>query len=276
MRTSIIVLLVGLAADSLATNAVGQAFLAENLKKTGIGVLQNGLQLKVCSLGTGTTSPLETTEVTFHYAGWSVEEYQKSPKGFTFSSSFERDKPVTSTLADTNLILGLAFAMTIMRAGDVFELYVPAELAYGDKGTEDGLIKPDEVIIITLQLLEVKAGGRAYRELPAGVPVGGCDPIPEVGVKTGPPSFGLVEALIFFGAVLGVGVICALLQWKKKRDVKKALKGASGGAPPGAPLPAGWEEQQDPGTGRTYFYNTLDGSTVWTRPTQPAGAANYT
>ena len=82
------------------------------------------------------------------------------------------------------------------------------------------------------------------------------------------------RSLDFLGAVLGVGVICALCNEEEAGREEGAERGKRRGTTGGTF--ASWVGRAARPWSRTHFYNTLDGSTVWTRPTQPAGAANYT
>ena len=255
------ILLVGLPV-ALASNAAGQAFLDEHQKQTGVGTLPNGIQIKICGTGTGNVSPRAGTKASLHYAGRTVTEYTKVPKGYTFASTYETSTPVN--VAPTEVVPGLGFAMTIMREGDIFEVAVPSELGYGAQGTSDGVIGPDEVLIYTVQMLSVDPAGQTYRKL-SNAPVGGCDPLPTMGETTGAPGHphGLLGG-IFIGIVGLIGLLAAGYYYYSSPQK------AGGGSSSSKELPPGWTEMHDDGAGRTYFYNTLNGESVWTRPTKPA------
>lgn len=277
------------------SNAAGQAFLDRNAQAPGVGVVPvrgADLQLKICAAGTGQESPMPDTPCTIHYEGRFAEEWDKSPKGPTFDSSFERSEP--ASFAPTGVILGWGFTLVnFMRVGDVFELYIPSELAYGDDGTEDGVIPGGAVLVFTLQLISIDGPAQEYLGV-GNAPVGGCDPLPALGVATGAGSgSGGGNSTTLF-AVFAVCVIAGggYFYYKRKKQQEEAgaegkpvgamTTTAAGAAPPpkgvapppaSTALPEGWQEMADPSAGRSYYYNTVSGETTWTTPTQPAGAA---
>ncbi|CAM9334767.1 unnamed protein product, partial [Ascophyllum nodosum] len=125
----------------------GKAFLEENKGKEGVIETSSGLQYKVIKSGPedGKT-PLKTTKCLCHYRG-------KTIKGDEFDSSFKRGKP--TAFAPNQVIKGWTEAMQMMKEGDHWELYIPSELAYGDKQRSD-LITPGAVLIFELELIEVQ------------------------------------------------------------------------------------------------------------------------
>lgn len=275
------------------SNAEGTRFLDVNKRKRGVGTLKNGLQLKVCAMGTGQQSPLPTDDFTVHFTARTVGEYVKEPigvKGFTFESTFENKKP--KKIKSSEALAAWKSVVPYMRAGDVFELYSPSELAYGEKGTAGGLVKPGAVVIFYLKLVSIQGTGKPYRSLGNQIPVGGCAPEPALGVKTNDPSLASGSSTGYLG-LLGLIVVGAGGYYYYQQQQKKTAE-ASGGvtistADPNAPaapmspappppgggdaLPDGWQEMSDQQTGRSYYYNTTNGDVTWTRPTQPAAAA---
>jgi FKBP-type peptidyl-prolyl cis-trans isomerase FklB len=130
----------------------GETFLAENKAKEGIKTLPSGLQYKVISEGTG-KSPKATDEVVAHYRGTRID-------GTEFDSSFKNNKPVTFNL--DQVIKGWTEALMLMKEGAKWQLFIPANLAYGENGRqvvgENGLqtvIAPNAVLIFDVELISV-------------------------------------------------------------------------------------------------------------------------
>ena len=123
----------------------GQAFLKENGKKPGITTMESGLQYRIIKEGKG-EKPLETSEVTVHYEG-------KLLDGTVFDSSYERKQPATFKL--NQVIRGWTEALKAMPEGSTWELFIPADLAYGPGGIP-GRIGPNEVLTFKVELIEVK------------------------------------------------------------------------------------------------------------------------
>lgn len=120
-------------------------FLKANSKKSGVKTLASGLQYKELKAGTGAT-PKEDSLVVAHYAGRLID-------GTEFDSSYARGEPMEFPL--NNVILGWQEALKLMKAGTKWEVYIPAELAYGEQGA-GGVIGPNETLIFEIELLEVK------------------------------------------------------------------------------------------------------------------------
>lgn len=128
----------------------GEVFLAENAKKDGVVVLESGLQYKILEAGTGAIpAPENTVEV--HYKGTLLD-------GSEFDSSFKRGVP--AQFGVTQVIPGWVEALQLMKEGAKWELYVPAELAYGPGGT-GGLIGPNQTLIFEVELLKASVGDDA-------------------------------------------------------------------------------------------------------------------
>lgn len=128
------------AAENLAK---GKAFLEDNKTKEGVKVLPSGLQYKVIKEGTGKT-PTADDRVKTHYQGTLID-------GTEFDSSYKRNQPVE--FAVTGVIKGWTEALQLMKEGDKWELYVPANLAYDERGRPG--IPPNAVLIFQIELLEV-------------------------------------------------------------------------------------------------------------------------
>ncbi len=121
----------------------GEDFLAKNAKAEGVKVLPSGVQYKVIKEGSGAI-PADTSLVKVHYEG-------KTLDGNVFDSSYKRGEPITLRCNQT--IKGWTDAMVHMPAGSVWEVYIPQELAYGER--EQGQIKPFSVLTFKIELLEV-------------------------------------------------------------------------------------------------------------------------
>lgn len=122
----------------------GRAFLEANKSKEGVKVTASGLQYKVLEAGTG-KAPTEESNVTVHYTG-------KLLDGNVFDSSVERGEPATFGVGQ--VIEGWTEALQLMHEGDKFELYIPYELAYGERGA-GGEIPPYATLIFEVQLIKV-------------------------------------------------------------------------------------------------------------------------
>lgn len=122
----------------------GKTFLNENKDKKGITVLPSGLQYKVIEAGKG-KSPSESDFVTVDYEG-------KLVNGEVFDSSYQRGKPVQFKVSQ--VITGWQEALQKMKPGATWELFIPPELAYGERGL-GGPIGPNETLIFKVHLISV-------------------------------------------------------------------------------------------------------------------------
>ena len=124
--------------------ADGEKFLAENAKKEGVKVLPSGVQYKVIKEGTG-AMPKDTSLVKVHYEGKTID-------GKVFDSSYKRNEP--ADFRANQVIKGWTDALVHMPAGSIWEVYIPQDLAYGERqqGTD---IKPFSALIFKIELLEV-------------------------------------------------------------------------------------------------------------------------
>ena len=128
-----------------ANKAAGEKFLAENAKKEGVKVLPSGVQYKVIKEGTGAI-PADTSLVKVNYEGRLINDS-------IFDSSYQRGEP--TTFRANQVIKGWTEALCHMPAGSVWEVYIPQELAYGER--EQNIIKPFSALIFKIELLEVNA-----------------------------------------------------------------------------------------------------------------------
>lgn len=129
--------------EAQANLAEGKAFLAENAKKAGVKTLDNGIQYEVIKSGKG-ESPTEDDVIFAHYEGKFID-------GQVFDSSYERGTPLKFNM--TNVIKGWGEVLKIMKPGDKWEVAIPAELAYGEKGAGDR-IGPNKTLVFTIELIQ--------------------------------------------------------------------------------------------------------------------------
>jgi FKBP-type peptidyl-prolyl cis-trans isomerase FklB len=122
----------------------GEKFLAENSKNKDVVTLPSGLQYKVVQEGEG-KSPVDTSFVTVHYTGSLID-------GKVFDSSVERGEPAQFPV--NGVIPGWTEALKLMKPGAKWVLYVPAALAYGERGNQG--IAPNSVLIFDVQLIAVE------------------------------------------------------------------------------------------------------------------------
>lgn len=122
----------------------GEKFLAENKKKDGVKTLPSGVQYKVIKVGNG-AMPADTSMVKVHYEG-------KTLDGKVFDSSYKNGQPVS--LRANQVIKGWTEALVHMPVGSVWEVYIPQELAYGER--EQGQIKPFSALIFKIELISIE------------------------------------------------------------------------------------------------------------------------
>ena len=131
--------------DAIAKNLnAGNAFLAENKKKEGVVVTPTGLQYKILKQGSG-AKPAAGSIVTVHYKGTLID-------GTVFDSSYDRGQAATLSLGQ--VIKGWQEAVPMMPTGSTWQIYVPSELAYGDRAASE-LIGPASTLIFDIELISV-------------------------------------------------------------------------------------------------------------------------
>lgn len=124
--------------------AEGEAFLAENAQKEGVVTLPSGLQYKVITEGNG-NKPTASQQVKCHYEGTLIN-------GAKFDSSYDRNEPAVFPV--NGVIQGWVEALQLMPVGSKWELYIPYNLAYGERGAGQS-IPPYATLIFTVELLEI-------------------------------------------------------------------------------------------------------------------------
>jgi FKBP-type peptidyl-prolyl cis-trans isomerase FklB len=123
----------------------GKKFLSDNAKKEGVATLPGGVQYKVLRAADGAKPGLQDT-VVVHYKGTLID-------GKEFDSSYGRGEPATIPLK--NVIKGWQDAVTAMPVGSKWEIYVPAQLGYGEQGAGRD-IEPNSTLVFEIELLEIK------------------------------------------------------------------------------------------------------------------------
>ena len=144
----------------------GEAFLAANKTKEGVVTLPSGLQYKMLKTGSGEKPTSEDT-VVCHYRGTLID-------GREFDSTHKRNKPATFALK--GVIKGWSEALQLMPAGSRWQLFVPANLAYGVRGSRAG-IGPNQTLVFEVELLSIQdepsaaeqraSAGRKAEKVPA-------------------------------------------------------------------------------------------------------------
>jgi FKBP-type peptidyl-prolyl cis-trans isomerase FklB len=124
---------------------IGEAFLATNKDNPGVVVLPDGLQYRIITNGSG-AMPTNTDNVMVNYRGTLLD-------GTEFDNSYKRGQP--ATFAVGRIIHGWSEALMKMNVGSKWQLFIPADLAYGERGTRN--IPPNSVLIFEVELLSTKS-----------------------------------------------------------------------------------------------------------------------
>jgi FKBP-type peptidyl-prolyl cis-trans isomerase FklB len=127
-----------------ANKVAGEKFLAENKTKKGVVTTSSGLQYMVIKEGTGATPGL-SDNVTTHYTGTLID-------GTVFDSSVERGQPASFPV--NGVIPGWTEALQLMKAGSKWKLFIPFNLAYGERGA-GAKIGPYSALIFEIELISV-------------------------------------------------------------------------------------------------------------------------
>lgn len=130
--------------DGAANKKSGEDFLAANKAKEGVVVLPSGLQYKILTAGTG-PKPTTADTVTCNYRGTLIN-------GKEFDSSYKRGQPASFPVS--GVIKGWTEALQLMPVGSKWQLFIPPDLAYGDRGAGQD-IGPGETLIFEVELLSI-------------------------------------------------------------------------------------------------------------------------
>ena len=123
----------------------GEAFLKANKEKEDIVTLESGLQYRVITSGDGAV-PQASDTVECHYRGTTID-------GKEFDSSYKRGKPASFQVG--GVIKGWTEALQLMKVGSKWELFIPSDLAYGDRGAGNA-IAPGSTLLFEVELLGIK------------------------------------------------------------------------------------------------------------------------
>ncbi|KAL3764177.1 hypothetical protein ACHAWU_003989 [Discostella pseudostelligera] len=129
-----------------ATDEAGTAYLEEKSKDPDVVTLPSGLRYKVLEKGQGAFHPKANSPCLCHYAGTLID-------GTEFDSSYSRGSP--TTFAPNQVIKGWTEAMQLMVEGDKWELYIPSDMAYGDRGSPPK-IPGDSALVFTIEMIEIQ------------------------------------------------------------------------------------------------------------------------
>ncbi len=122
----------------------GEAFLAENKKKSGVITLPSGLQYKVIREGTG-AMPKPADTVSVNYRGTLLD-------GTEFDNSYKRNEPATFPVK--GVIAGWTEALQKMKVGSKWQLFIPSHLAYGERGAGN-VIGPNSTLLFDVELISI-------------------------------------------------------------------------------------------------------------------------
>jgi len=145
------------AADKSASE--GTKFLEENKKKEGVKTTASGLQYKVVKEGTG-AQPKASDTVTVNYRGTLIN-------GTEFDSSYKRGEPATFPV--NGVIKGWTEALQLMKAGSKYQLFIPPNLAYGERAVGPD-ISPNSTLIFDVELMDVKPSASSASPAPSASP----------------------------------------------------------------------------------------------------------
>ncbi len=133
-------------AANAAKGAVAKKWLVENAKKPGVKTTKSGLQYKIVKAGTG-ASPKATDTVVTHYTGTLID-------GTKFDSSRDRGEPATFGVGQ--VIKGWTEALQLMKVGGRWQLFIPSELAYGDRPPGRSPIKAGDTLVFDIELIGIE------------------------------------------------------------------------------------------------------------------------
>lgn len=123
-----------------------EEFLKANKAKEGVVETKSGLQYKLIKKGTG-AKPVPTDTVKVQYKGTLLD-------GKEFDSSYKRNEPAVFQV--NQVIAGWQEALPLMEVGSTYDLYIPTDLAYGDRGAPP-VIEPGSMLVFQVELLEIQA-----------------------------------------------------------------------------------------------------------------------
>lgn len=129
-----------------AEKAKGAAFLAANGKRAGVTTLPDGVQYEILTKSDSIASPTEKDTVVANYVGMLMD-------GTEFDNSYKRNKPIT--IGVTSVIRGWTEILQKMHVGDKYKVYIPSDMAYGDRGAGNGAIPGGATLIFEIDLIQI-------------------------------------------------------------------------------------------------------------------------
>jgi len=144
---------------TLENKKTGEAFLAANKTKEGVVTLPSGLQYKIITAGTG-PKPTADDTVLCHYRGTLVDNTE-------FDSSYKRKEPLKIPVG--GVIKGWTEAIQLMPVGSKWQLFIPSDLAYGERGAPGSPIGPNSTLIFEVELISIEPK-TASKEQPKEAP----------------------------------------------------------------------------------------------------------
>jgi FKBP-type peptidyl-prolyl cis-trans isomerase len=133
-------------AKSVKEKEEGKKFLAENKKRKGVIELPDGLQYEILKDSAAGEKPTDSSTVKAHYIGTLVN-------GQEFDNSYKRGEPLEIPVS--GVIKGWTEALKMMHVGSKWKLYIPSELAYGERGAGNGVIPGGATLIFEVELLGI-------------------------------------------------------------------------------------------------------------------------
>ena len=146
-------------AVALENKKTGEAFLTANKTKEGVVTLPSGLQYKIITAGTG-PKPAADDTVLCHYRGTLVDNTE-------FDSSYKRKEPLKIPVG--GVIKGWTEAIQLMPVGSKWQLFIPSDLAYGERGAPGSPIGPNSTLIFEVELISIEPKAAA-KEQPKEAP----------------------------------------------------------------------------------------------------------
>jgi FKBP-type peptidyl-prolyl cis-trans isomerase FklB len=162
-------------AAAVENKKTGEAFLAANKTKEGVVTLPSGLQYKIIKEGTGPKPTAEDT-VLCHYRGTLVDNAE-------FDSSYKRGEPLKIPVG--GVIKGWTEAIQLMPVGSKWQLFIPSDLGYGDRGAPGSPIGPNSALVFEVELISIEPKA-APKEQPKEAPKDAPKEQPKEQPKTAP------------------------------------------------------------------------------------------
>lgn len=196
-----------LAVGVIATDEAGTAYLEAKSKEADVVTLPSGLRVKILEKGKGAFHPMANSPCLCHYGGTLID-------GTEFDSSYSRGEP--TTFAPNQVIGGWTEAMQLMVEGDKWELYIPSDLAYGDRGSPPK-IPGDSALVFIIEMIEIQ-GEKVLALRCDAATLEGCDDkqkkyVAKANVKFGGDNDELEEEIERLKKVGSAGMKEELLTW---------------------------------------------------------------